>query len=137
MLPQFTFTKFVADADGLRRAKSLDLRPLRLFFVPNVLHMTKVAWEDSLQDAELGLIDPLSLIAIQDFPQIALLAVIYLTSPVALLFKDAINIANLLLQLIKLFFVVIRGRLIRTAVYDIMPLALKQQVFVFGERKVD
>ena len=49
--------KFVADADGLRRAKSLDLRPLRLFFVPNVLHMTEVAREDALQDAELGLID--------------------------------------------------------------------------------
>ena len=96
--------------------------------------MTKVAREDSLQDAELGLIDPLALIAVQDFPQIALLAVIYLTSPAALLLKDAINIADLVLQLIELFLVVIRGRLIRTAVYDIMPLAFEQQVFVFGER---
>ena len=96
--------------------------------------MTKVAREDSLQDAELGLIDPLAFVAVQDFPQIDLLAVIYLTSPAALLLKDAINIADLVLQLIELFFVVIRGRLIRTAVYDIMPLAFEQQVFVFGER---
>ena len=96
--------------------------------------MTKVAREDSLQDAELGLIDPLAFVAVQDFPQIDLLAVIYLTSPAALLLKDAINIADLVLQLIELFSVVIRGRLIRTAVYDIMPLAFEQQVFVFGER---
>ena len=96
--------------------------------------MTKVAREDSLQDAELGLIDPLAFVAVQDFPQIDLLAIIYLTNPAALLLKDAINIADLVLQLIELFSVVIRGRLIRTAVYDIMPLTFEQQVFVFGER---
>ena len=69
--------------------------------------MAEVAGEDALQDAELGLIDWLAFIAVQNFPQIALLAVIYLTSPAALLLKDAINIADLVLQLIELFFVLI------------------------------
>ena len=87
-----------------------------------------------MQDAELGLIDWLALIAIQNFPQITLLAFINLNSLVALLCKDAINIADLVLQLIELYTVVIRGRLIGAAVYDVMPLAFEQQVFVFGER---
>ena len=69
--------------------------------------MTEVAREDALQDAELGLIDWLALIAVQDFPQITLLAVIYLNSPAAILCKDAINIADLVLQLIELFYVII------------------------------
>ena len=87
-----------------------------------------------MQDAELGLIDWLALIAVQDFPQITLLAVIYLNSPAAILSKDAINIADLVLQLIELNTLVIRGRLIGATVYDVMPLAFEQQVFVFGER---
>ena len=60
-----------------------------------------------MQDAELGLIDWLALIAIQNFPQITLLTFIDLNSLVALLCKDAINIADLVLQLIELFYVII------------------------------
>ena len=88
---------------------------------------TEVAGEDALQDAELGLIDWLAFIAVQNFPQIALLAVIYLSSLAAFLCKDIANISNLELQQIELFFVFvfIRGRLIGAAVYDIIPLAFE------------
>ena len=69
--------------------------------------MTEVAREDALQDTELGLIDWLAFIAVQNFPQITLLAFIDLNGLVALLCKDAINIADLVLQLIELFYVII------------------------------
>ena len=62
-----------------------------------MLHVTEVIWKNALQDAELGLIDWLTFIAVQDFPQVFLLAFVDFERAAAgtLLCKDAINIAVL------------------------------------------
>ena len=61
--------------------------------------MTEIARENALQDAELGLVDSFTFVAVENLPQISLLTLINHVRDV-FLGKDTVNIAILALELV-------------------------------------
>ena len=97
--------------------------------------MAEVFGENALQNAELGLVYLLALVPIQYLPEVSLLALVYHLDPIDR--KDAIEVSVHELELVKLLAAILRRvTILVRAVDHVVPLALKQQVFVLGQGQV-